>query len=125
MEYAGVNAATRRERARAALERVGLGERLQHTPAELSGGQQQRVAIARALVNEPQLILADEPTGALDSQTSHEIMQLLSDLNRQGMTVVLVTHEADIAAWAQRRLVFKDGSMVEDTAQPLREEPLQ
>jgi putative ABC transport system ATP-binding protein len=125
MEYAGVNAATRRERARAALERVGLGERLQHTPAELSGGQQQRVAIARALVNQPQLILADEPTGALDSQTSHEIMQLLSDLNRQGMTVVLVTHEADIAAWAQRRLVFKDGSMVEDTAQPPREEPLQ
>ena len=124
MEYAGVNAATRRERARAALERVGLGERLHHTPAELSGGQQQRVAIARALVNQPQLILADEPTGALDSQTSHDIMQLLADLNRQGMTVVLVTHEAEIAAWAQRRLVFKDGSMVEDTSQPPREEQL-
>jgi putative ABC transport system ATP-binding protein len=124
MEYAGVHAAARRARARAALERVGLGERLHHTPAELSGGQQQRVAIARALVNLPQLILADEPTGALDSQTSHDIMQLLADLNRQGMTIVLVTHEADIAAWAQRRLVFKDGSMVEDTSQPPREEQL-
>jgi putative ABC transport system ATP-binding protein len=83
----------------------------------LSGGQQQRVAIARALVNRPQLILADEPTGALDSETSEDIMKLLADLNRQGMTVVLVTHEPDIAAWARRKLVFKDGRMVEDTVQ--------
>ncbi len=118
MVYAGVPAAQRHERARAALERVGLGQRTGHTPAELSGGQQQRVAIARALVNSPQLILADEPTGALDSHTSEDIMQLLTELNQQGMTVVLVTHEADIAAWARRRLVFKDGLMVEDVAQP-------
>ncbi|WP_176451989.1 ABC transporter ATP-binding protein [Rhodoferax sp. TH121] len=115
MVYAGVPAVQRRERARAALERVGLGQRTGHTPAELSGGQQQRVAIARALVNQPQLILADEPTGALDSQTSEDIMQLLTELNQQGMTVVLVTHEADIAAWAQRTLVFKDGHIVEDS----------
>jgi ABC-type lipoprotein export system ATPase subunit len=93
-----------------------LGERLGHTPAELSGGQQQRVAIARALVNQPQLILADEPTGALDSQTSEDIMHLLTELNQQGMTVVLVTHEADIAAWARRKLTFKDGQLVQDTA---------
>jgi len=115
--YGGVPAAARRARAAAALERVGLGERLQHTPAELSGGQQQRVAIARALVNQPQLILADEPTGALDSQTSADIMQLLTTLNQQGMTVVLVTHEADIAAWARRTLVFRDGALVQDSAQ--------
>lgn len=120
MVYAGVPAAQRQQRARAALERVGLGQRSNHTPAELSGGQQQRVAIARALVNNPQLILADEPTGALDSHTSEDIMQLLTDLNHQGMTVVLVTHEADIAAWARRRLVFKDGLMVEDVPQPAR-----
>jgi putative ABC transport system ATP-binding protein len=122
MVYGGVPSALRRERARAALERVGLGQRLTHTPAELSGGQQQRVAIARALVNQPQLILADEPTGALDSQTSEDIMRLLTDLNRQGMTVVLVTHEADIAAWARRKLVFKDGSMVDDSATAQRQE---
>jgi putative ABC transport system ATP-binding protein len=114
--YAGVKVAQRQERARQALERVGLGERCDHTPAELSGGQQQRVAIARALINNPQLILADEPTGALDSQTSEDIMRLLTELNAQGMTVVLVTHEADIAAWAQRKLVFKDGQIVEDVA---------
>jgi len=118
MVYGNVNAATRSERARAALQRVGLGERMAHTPSELSGGQQQRVAIARALVNNPQLILADEPTGALDSQTSEDIMRLLTELNGQGMTVVLVTHEADIAAWARRRLVFKDGLIVEDVRQP-------
>jgi putative ABC transport system ATP-binding protein len=122
MVYAGVASALRRERARAALGRVGLGQRLTHTPAELSGGQQQRVAIARALVNQPQLILADEPTGALDSQTSEDIMRLLTDLNRQGMTVVLVTHEADIAAWARRKLMFKDGNMVDDSAMPQRQE---
>lgn len=115
MVYAGVNATQRHERARAALERVGLLDRCEHTPAELSGGQQQRVAIARALVNQPQLILADEPTGALDSQTSEDIMRLLTELNAQGITVVIVTHEADIAAWARRKLVFRDGQIVEDT----------
>jgi putative ABC transport system ATP-binding protein len=116
MVYSGIKAAERRVRATQALERVGLGERMDHTPAELSGGQQQRVAIARALVNQPQLILADEPTGALDSQTSEDIMRLLTELNQQGMTVVLVTHEADIAAWARRKLVFKDGQMAQDSA---------
>jgi len=117
MVYAGVNGGTRRKRALAALQQVGLGERSSHTPSELSGGQQQRVAIARALVNQPQLILADEPTGALDSQTSEDIMRLLTDLNRQGLTVVLVTHESDIAAWARRRIVFRDGLMVQDVEQ--------
>ena len=117
MVYAGVSPIQRREKAKAALVRVGLGERGDHTPAELSGGQQQRVAIARALVNQPALILADEPTGALDTQTSLEIMLLLTELNAQGMTVVIVTHESDIAAWAQRRLVFRDGQIVEDVLQ--------
>ena len=122
MVYAGIKAPERKAKALAALQKVGLGERTGHTPAELSGGQQQRVAIARALVNNPQLILADEPTGALDSQTSEDIMRLLTDLNSQGMTVVLVTHEADIAAWARRKIVFKDGLMVEDVEQhPLRQ----
>jgi len=120
MVYAGVKPAERRARALAALQRVGLGDRAAHTPAELSGGQQQRVAIARALVNQPSLILADEPTGALDTHTSEDIMRLLSELNRQGMTIVMVTHEADIAAWAQRRIVFRDGHIVEDRLQPLR-----
>jgi putative ABC transport system ATP-binding protein len=117
MVYAGINSAERRDKAKAALARVGLGERMDHTPAALSGGQQQRVAIARALVNQPQLILADEPTGALDSQTSEEIMKLLTELNQQGMTVVLVTHEHDVAAWAKRRIVFRDGKIVEDVRQ--------
>jgi ABC-type lipoprotein export system ATPase subunit len=112
--YAGVRQPERSRRALAALQRVGLGERWSHSPAQLSGGQQQRVAIARALVNEPALILADEPTGALDSETSAEVMQLLDALNRQGITVILVTHEADIAAWARRRLLFKDGRLVAD-----------
>ena len=117
MVYGGIKAAERHERAKASLAKVGLGERMMHTPAELSGGQQQRVAIARALVNNPQLILADEPTGALDSQTSEDIMHLLTDLNQQGMTVVLVTHEADIAAWARRKIIFKDGHIIEDVRQ--------
>jgi len=112
--YAGVKPAQRRTRALAALQRVGLGARTLHLPTELSGGQQQRVAIARALVNAPQLVLADEPTGALDSQTSAEIMQLLSSLNEEGVTIVLVTHEPDVAAWARRRLLFKDGLVVQD-----------
>ena len=121
MVYAAVPAAERQQRALAALQRVGLGERSGHTPAELSGGQQQRVAIARALVNQPQLILADEPTGALDTHTSEDIMRLLTELNEQGITVVLVTHESDIAAWAKRRLVFRDGLIVEDVRQtPVR-----
>jgi putative ABC transport system ATP-binding protein len=114
MVYAGIAAVPRRARALEALQQVGLGERTQHTPAELSGGQQQRVAIARALVNQPVMVLADEPTGALDSQTSEDIMRLLSQLNAQGITVVLVTHEADVAAWARRRIVFRDGAIVED-----------
>ena len=121
MLYSGVPAAERRARAAQALQRVGLGARMDHTPTELSGGQQQRVAIARALVNQPPLILADEPTGALDSETSEDIMRLLGELNQQGMTVVLVTHEADIAAWAQRRLVFKDGQLLHDSATPMVE----
>jgi putative ABC transport system ATP-binding protein len=120
MVYAGVKPAERRVRALAALARVGLAERAEHTPAELSGGQQQRVAIARALVNQPSLILADEPTGALDTQTSEEIMRLLAQLNAQGMTIVMVTHEADIAQWARRRIVFRDGRIVEDRAQTPR-----
>jgi putative ABC transport system ATP-binding protein len=102
------------------LAMVGLAERAGHQPAQLSGGQQQRVAIARALVTRPLLILADEPTGALDSHTSLEIMGLLQDLNRRGMTVVLVTHEADVARFARRILRFRDGRLVEDhvNAQP-------
>jgi putative ABC transport system ATP-binding protein len=115
--YAGVPTAERQARAREALQRVGLGPRIGHTPAELSGGQQQRVAIARALVNKPSLILADEPTGALDTHTSEEVMRLLAELNQQGITVVIVTHEHEVAAWARRRLVFRDGRVVEDALQ--------
>ncbi len=100
------------------LEQVGLGERLYNTPAQLSGGQQQRVAIARALVNDPDLILADEPTGALDSKTSAEVMALLTELNHQGMTVIVVTHEADVAAYARRTITFKDGKVISDQINP-------
>ncbi len=125
MVYAGMKTPERKAKAIVALQKVGLAERMGHTPAELSGGQQQRVAIARALVNNPQLILADEPTGALDSQTSEDIMRLLTDLNNQGMTVVLVTHEADIAAWARRKIVFKDGLMIEDVMQENKQEVVQ
>ena len=117
MVYANIKPAERHARALESLARVGLAERAAHTPAELSGGQQQRVAIARALVNHPQLILADEPTGALDSQTSEDIMRLLTELNGQGITVIIVTHEHDVAAWARRRIVFKDGRLIEDHAQ--------
>jgi putative ABC transport system ATP-binding protein len=112
--YAGVSSPERKARAMAMLKRVGLGDRTDHHPAQLSGGQQQRVAIARALVTEPLLILADEPTGALDSKTSLEIMALFQELNRQGMTVVLVTHEHDVARFARRILVFRDGKVVQD-----------
>ncbi len=110
----GISAAERRERAAAALERVGLGERMQHRPHELSGGQQQRVAIARALVNQPALLLADEPTGALDSRTSEEIMRLFGELNAAGMTVVVVTHEPDVARRTNRLLEIRDGALVRD-----------
>jgi putative ABC transport system ATP-binding protein len=112
--YCGVPAAERERRAAERLAEVGLAERGHHHPAQLSGGQQQRVAIARALVNDPVLILADEPTGALDSLTSCEVMALLQQLNRRGMTVVLVTHERDIAEFAQRVVTFRDGRVVED-----------
>ena len=114
--YAGVPARERRARALEILGRVGLGDRADHHPAQLSGGQQQRVAIARALVTQPLLILADEPTGALDSRTSLEIMALLQELNRAGMTVVLVTHEPDVARFATRVLRFRDGHVVQDEA---------
>jgi putative ABC transport system ATP-binding protein len=107
--------AERHRRARALLELVGLGGRTDHAPNQLSGGQQQRVAIARALVNEPELVLADEPTGNLDSRTSIEIMEILQRLNREtGVTVVLITHEADIAEYAQRMAMFRDGRVVKD-----------
>ena len=102
------------ERAKEALTIVGLGERMDHMPSQLSGGQQQRVAIARALVNRPKIILADEPTGALDTQTSGEIMELFSRLNETGITIVLVTHEPDIAGFARRQIHFRDGHVVED-----------
>jgi putative ABC transport system ATP-binding protein len=112
--YAGVNA-TRRQRAMSALEAVGLADRAKHQPSELSGGQQQRVAIARALVTEPAIILADEPTGNLDSASSIDIMRLLMDLNIQGRTIVLITHEDEIAAFARRVVRLKDGLVVEDS----------
>ncbi len=117
--YAGVAKGERRERAAELLQQVGLEKYLRSLPNRLSGGQQQRVAIARALVNSPQLILADEPTGNLDTHTSEEIMALLVTLNRdRGITIVLVTHENDIAAYAKRLIRFKDGSVVEDRATP-------
>jgi len=112
--YAGMGRAERLERARAKLEAMGLGDRLDHSPAKLSGGQQQRVAIARALVTEPLMLLADEPTGALDSQTSEDIMQLFQTLNEAGNTIVLVTHEREVADHASRRIMFRDGKVIED-----------
>lgn len=115
MLYSGMSRQEREERARKMLRLVGLGTRLHHRPAQLSGGQQQRVAIARALVNRPSLLLADEPTGNLDSRTSIEIMAILQALNQQqGLTIVLVTHEADIAAYTQRQVTFRDGRIVRD-----------
>ncbi len=118
--YSGVSVRERRERARARLAAVGLADREDHHPSQLSGGQQQRVAIARALVNDPAVVLADEPTGNLDTRTSIEILALLQRLNREGLTIVLVTHEPDIAAYASRVLVFRDGRLRSDerTAMP-------
>jgi len=112
--YAGVRARERRERAGAALEQVGLAERMHHRPNELSGGQRQRVAIARALVNQPSILLADEPTGNLDSVTSEEIMEVFAALHAAGQTVIMVTHEPDIAARAQRIVVLRDGRVESD-----------
>ena len=112
--YAGVDRETRRERARALLAKVGLGQYAESLPNRISGGQQQRVAIARALVNRPRLILADEPTGNLDSHTSEEIMRLFEALNDEGITIVLVTHEPDIAAHCKRQVRFLDGQIVSD-----------
>ena len=109
----------RSAKARAALVRVGLDQRLAHTPGQLSGGQQQRVAIARALVNEPAVLLADEPTGNLDSKVSAEIMALLQGLNEEGVTIVMVTHEPDIAQFAKRKIVLRDGAIVSD--EPIRD----
>jgi putative ABC transport system ATP-binding protein len=115
--YAGMPARERRRRAREALERVGLGARLDHHPRQLSGGQQQRVAIARALVGQPRVILADEPTGNLDSRTSVEVMALFQELRHEGITLVLVTHEPDIANHAGRVVVVKDGRIISDRRQ--------
>ncbi len=117
MVYAGVARRERRKRAEESLAKVGLAERVHHLPTQLSGGQQQRVAIARALVNSPKVLLADEPTGALDSRTSLEIMALFQDLNRQGMTVLIVTHEPDVATFASRVVRFRDGKVLSDTRQ--------
>ena len=114
--YAGMKHEERRKRAREALDLVGLKDRMKHRPNELSGGQRQRVAIARALVNHPSLLLADEPTGNLDSEMSHEIMDVFTRLHReQGVTIVLVTHERDIATYAERQITFRDGQIVSDT----------
>ncbi len=116
--YAGHPRAARREMARRALDAVGLGDRVEHQPNELSGGQRQRVAIARALVNEPSILLADEPTGNLDSRTSEEIIALFDQLHRAGNTVILVTHEADIAAHALRVITLRDGRVLSDEPTP-------
>jgi len=112
--YAGVKTGARNETARARLAEVGLGDRVHHKPNELSGGQQQRVAIARALVNDPAVLLADEPTGNLDSQTSEDIMKLFADLNAGGRTIIMVTHDEEVAAHAKRVIRLRDGLIVED-----------
>jgi len=116
MIYAGVPVEERRERAKAALERVGLGSRLENKPNQLSGGQQQRVAVARAIINNPALLLADEPTGALDSRTTKEVLDLFEALHQGGMTVVIVTHEDDVAARAQEVVQFRDGAIATEAS---------
>jgi len=118
MIYGGVPAAERQDRAAAALAKVGLGRRVHNKPTQLSGGQQQRVAIARAIVNQPLLLLADEPTGALDSQTTQEVMGIFADLNANGMTVVMVTHEPDVARLARRIIWFRDGEVLNEHLTP-------
>ena len=112
--YAGVGEEERMERAKKALEAVGLGDRLDHKPMEMSGGQRQRVAIARALINDPPVIMADEPTGNLDTKSSYEIMDIFRKMNEQGKTVIMVTHEPDIAAYTKRIIVMRDGKIVSD-----------
>jgi putative ABC transport system ATP-binding protein len=123
MIYAGEGVAARRKKALKALERVGLGDRVDHLPNQLSGGQQQRVSIARALVNDPLMLLADEPTGALDSATTGQVMELFRELHRQGMTVILVTHDPNIAEYAERVVRFKDGIILSDETGGVRERP--
>jgi putative ABC transport system ATP-binding protein len=120
--YARINKQERQQRAREALQMVGLGDRMDHFPSQLSGGQQQRVAIARALVNRPSILLADEPTGNLDSRTSVEVMEILQSLNQQGLTIILVTHEHDIAQFTKRNIIFRDGKIRRDetVARPAR-----
>ncbi|MBQ6970969.1 MAG: ABC transporter ATP-binding protein [Synergistaceae bacterium] len=120
--YRGVPSSARRKAAVKALEKVGLGQRLHHRPAQMSGGQQQRVAIARAIVGEAPIILADEPTGNLDTKTTVEIMNIFTDLHKQGITVILVTHEPEIATWSERVLRFRDGRLIADEAAPKLEE---
>lgn len=114
MMYAGCSKAERKEKALKALSRVGLADRVDHKPNEISGGQKQRAAIARSLVNDPAIILADEPTGNLDSKSSNEIMDIFTELNNEGVTIVLVTHEPDIAEYAKRIITFKDGNIISD-----------
>jgi len=114
LKYAGVSRKEQRHRATELLKSVGLGDRLTHLPAELSGGQQQRVAVARAMVTNPKILLADEPTGNLDSDTSHDMMDLFTRLNDKGMAIVLVTHERDIVKYAKRKIVVKDGGVISD-----------
>jgi putative ABC transport system ATP-binding protein len=114
MVYAGIEVKERRERAAEMLAKVGLADRQHHRPTQMSGGQQQRVAIARSLANNPDLLLADEPTGALDSSTGKDVMALFEQLNSEGLTVILVTHDANVAARARRRVGFRDGLIVSD-----------
>jgi putative ABC transport system ATP-binding protein len=121
MVYAGERSSVRRKKALDALERVGLGDRVHHLPNQMSGGQQQRASIARAIVNQPLMLLADEPTGALDSVTTRQVMELFCDLHRSGMTVILVTHDPNIAAYAERVIHFKDGVIVSDERTGRRE----
>mgnify|MGYP002744256842 FL=1 len=118
--YAGVGGSQRHKLAQQYLEKVELSDRSKHLPSELSGGQKQRVAIARALVNNPSIILADEPTGALDTKTSNQILELLTQLNEEGKTIIMVTHEPEIADYAKRKIVIRDGEITQDTTESVR-----